>query len=106
MVENTFVQQGCIKLIKTDSKCIYDVKNSAILEFIYNNVKCINFNKKYSSDSAQSFSTLIIIINVSWSVNQYISMISERSCDTEDWLKIQLWSQEYITFNIHIETFF
>ncbi len=23
--------------------------------------------------------------NVSWSVNQYIRMISEGSCDTEDW---------------------
>ncbi len=45
MVENTFVQQGCIKLIKTDSKCIYDVKNSAILEFIYNNIKLISLNK-------------------------------------------------------------
>jgi len=29
--------------------------------------------------------------------NQHIRMISEASCDTEDWnmmLKIQLWSQE------------
>ncbi len=26
-----------------------------------------------------------IIINVSWAANQYIRVISEGSCDTEDW---------------------
>ncbi len=31
------------------------------------------------------FSTLIIIRYVSWSANQHIRMISEGSCDTEDW---------------------
>ncbi len=31
------------------------------------------------------FSTLIIIRNVSWAANQHIIMISEGSCDTEDW---------------------
>ncbi len=30
------------------------------------------------------FSTLIIIINV-WAPNQHNRMISEGSCDTEDW---------------------
>ncbi len=35
--------------------------------------------------SAQLFSTLIIIRNVSWAANQYIILISEESCDTEDW---------------------
>ncbi len=36
---------------------------------------------------AQLFPTLIIIIkkNVSWAANQHIRMISEGSCDTEDW---------------------
>ncbi len=32
----------------------------------------------------QVFSTLIIIRNVPWAANQYIRMISEGSCDTED----------------------
>ncbi len=39
------------------------------------------------------FSTLIIIRNLSWAANQHIRMISEGSCDTEDWvmmLKIQI----------------
>ncbi len=35
-------------------------------------------------EAAQLFSTLIII-NVSWAANQHIRMISEGSCDTEDW---------------------
>ncbi len=28
---------------------------------------------------------MIIVINVSWAPNQHIRMISEGSCDTEDW---------------------
>ncbi len=31
------------------------------------------------------FSTLIIFRNVSWAATQYIRIISEGSCDTEDW---------------------
>ncbi len=41
------------------------------------------FPQKY--EAAQLFSTLIIIRNVCWAANQYIRMISEGSCDTEDW---------------------
>ncbi len=33
----------------------------------------------------KGFSTLIIIRNYSWAVNQHIRMISEGSCDPEDW---------------------
>ncbi len=36
-------------------------------------------------EAAQLCSTLIIIRNVSWAVNQRIRMISVGSCDTEDW---------------------
>ncbi len=45
-------------------------------------------------EAAQLFSTLIIIRNVSWAANQHIRMISEGSCDTEDWsndAEIQIW---------------
>ncbi len=38
------------------------------------------FPQKYYA--AQLISTLI---NVSWAANQHIRMISEGSCDTEDW---------------------
>ncbi len=38
-------------------------------------------------------------INISWAANQHIRMISEGSCDTEDWSKNSaLPSQEYILF--------
>ncbi len=43
--------------------------------------RCIKLTQKY--EAAQLFSTLIIIRNVS--ANQHIRMISEGSCDTEDW---------------------
>ncbi len=33
----------------------------------------------------KQFSALMKIRNVSWGPNQYIRMISEGSCDTEDW---------------------
>ncbi len=29
--------------------------------------------------------SIVIIRNVSWAANQHIRMISEGSCDTEDW---------------------
>ncbi len=41
------------------------------------------FLQKYVA--AQLFSALIIIRNVSWAANQHIRMISEESCETEDW---------------------
>ncbi len=31
------------------------------------------------------FSTLVILIHVSWAPTQHIRMISEGSCDTKDW---------------------
>ncbi len=42
-----------------------------------------SFHKKKSA--AQLFSSLIIIRNVSWASNHHIRMISEGSCDAEDW---------------------
>ncbi len=44
--------------------------------------KVSRFTQKY--EAAQLFLTLGII-NVSWAVNLRIIMISEGSCDTEDW---------------------
>ncbi len=52
----------------------------------------------------QLFSTSLIIRNVSWAPNQHIRMISEGSCDTEDWSSLMaaensaLPPQELITF--------
>ncbi len=45
---------------------------------------CIKkFLQKY--EAAQLFSTLILMSNIPWAANQHIRMISEGSCDTEDW---------------------
>ncbi len=62
----------------------------------------------------KQFSALVIITIINnWAPiitgdnipdNQHIRMISEESCDTEDWRndveKIQLWSQKYNLFSI------
>ncbi len=64
------------------------------------------FQKKY--EAAHQFSTLIIIRNVSWAVNQHIRMISEGSFDTEDWSNdaensALITGINYIWLNSHIE---
>ncbi len=84
-----FTQQGCIKLTKRDSKDIYNVT-----KYFY--LSCCCFFEDLTND------------DISWAVNQYIRIISDRSCDTEDgvmMLKIQLRITEinYILTYIHIE---
>ncbi len=48
------------------------------------NVFYLVFTKILSSTTVQLFSTLIRR-NVSWAANQHIILISEESCDTDDW---------------------
>ncbi len=80
---NTFVPQGHITLIRTDIKTFIILKrfwfqiNAVLLNFLC--IKEITFTTKIWS------STTLIIMNVSWTSNQHIVMISEGSCDTEDW---------------------
>ncbi len=64
------------------------------------------FSQKYWA--AQLLSTLILIRNVSWAVNQHIRMISEGSCDTEDWSNdaensALITEINYVLTDIHIE---
>ncbi len=83
-----FIQKTCIKLIKSDTKYMYNV----IKVFISN--KCCSFQlifikvtkmfSRFPQKNSNLFSRLIIR-NVSSAANQHIRMISERSCDTEDW---------------------
>jgi len=42
------------------------------------------FHLESKNEAAQLFSTLIII-NVTWALNQHIIIIYKRSCDIEDW---------------------
>ncbi len=73
-----------IQLIKSNSKDIYNVIKENFLFIKQSCNKGSQCPQKYETE--QLFSSLIIIIiNVSWAENQHISMISERSCDTEDW---------------------
>jgi len=39
------------------------------------------------SKAAQLFSAFIIIMNVSWASDPHIRVISEGSCDTDDWFE-------------------
>ncbi len=59
----------------------------------------------YKNKLHNYFQTLILY-NVSWSADQYIRMISEGSCDTEDWSndaeKLSVASQKIQnTFKMH-----
>ncbi len=78
---NTFIHQGCIKSIKSDSKNVFEI--NVILNFLF--IKESWRRKNWSQFTQKMFSTLIIIRNVSLAANQHIRMISERSRDTEDW---------------------
>ncbi len=47
-------------------------------------IRCMEvFTKKY--EATQLFSKLKIIWNIAWAANQDIRVISEGSCDPEDW---------------------
>ncbi len=53
-------------------------------------------------------SSTLIIRNVSWAANQHIRLISEGSCDTEDWSNdaensALITEINYILTDIHIE---
>ncbi len=66
----TFIQQECIKLIKSESNTFIMSQNMTYIK----QHSCFKNNNK-----------MIIIGNVSWAANHHIRMISEGSCDTEDW---------------------
>ncbi len=74
-----FIQNRCIKLIKSGSKNIYDVKKinlSNKLTFyskIMGGGDLAPFSQKYEAASVFNIDN-----------NQHIRMISEGSCDTED----------------------
>ncbi len=65
-------------------------QNCSVSHILQNIFLCVQQNKNihFFQDFfflRKLFSTLIIIRNVYWAGNQYIRMISEGSCDTEDW---------------------
>ncbi len=94
---NTFIQKGCIKLIKSDSEnidsCIYWFIKGFYIQtcilFIYNVTNDFYFKSMlffwtfYSSKNPEKkwIHKNMVITNVSWAAKQHIRMI----CDTEDW---------------------
>ncbi len=69
------------------------IKAFVVLQFLFEiNAVLLNFLfiKEFRKNVAQIYSAAVLFsslikINVSWAANQYISMISGGSCDTEDW---------------------
>ncbi len=90
----TFIQQGCIQLIKCDSKCIYNVTKYLDFKLWLSFKVSIHQRNTKLNVWLKLFSIWLTIRNVSWAVNQHIRMISEGSRDTLKtgvmMLKIQL----------------
>ncbi len=104
---NQYFIQGCIKLIKSESKDIYDVSKSISKKYYYFLFCSSQFIEESwfflimfpQLSTAQLFSTLILIINVSWAANQHIRMISEGSCENS----VLITAINYILKYIYIE---
>jgi len=75
---------------QSDSKHIYVTKDFYFKSILYKNIK------------QRNRLTLIIIRNVSWASNPHIRVISEGSCDTEDWSNDAENHRNKLHFNIHI----
>ncbi len=87
---NTFIQQGCIKLIKSDSKdlqYIFFLINAVLLNFLFIKeswkIKYITFSTKIWS----STTVFNIDNNQKWFLSSKSVYYNDfwRSCDTEDW---------------------
>ncbi len=67
--------------MESDSKYIYNVRKNDILN------KCCSSKSPVENESKILSSTNVFNIddNIYWAQNQYIRIISEGSCDTEDW---------------------
>ncbi len=73
-------------------RTFYSAKNAE------KNLWCFHKNIK------QLFSALVIIRNASWAANQHITMISEGSCDTEDWSNdAENSASQYLPYFDHIK---
>ncbi len=62
--------------------------NAVPMNFLFIKKKsqiCHSFHKNIKLKLKYYFLTLIIIIHVYWAPDQYMRMISEGLCDTEDW---------------------
>jgi len=72
---NIFTQQGCIKLIKSDSKDNYNVKEDCFF-LLSIHERFTYFPQKY--EAVQLFWTLVIIRNISWAANRHIRKMKDH----------------------------
>ncbi len=79
MEKCALLQKSAGRLFLNDCKCFLFEVNAILFEH------SIHKKSQHKYEAAQLFSTLITIRSVSWAANQHIRMISEGSCDTEDW---------------------
>ncbi len=75
---NTFIHQGCTKLMKSDSRDIYNVTKDVLLTFLfikeYWQIKCITVSKKYLL--AQLFSEMFLEQQISileWFLKNHVT---------------------------------
>ncbi len=87
---NTVIQQGCIKLIKSDSKHIYNVTKDLYFKQMLFFFYFLFLSQKKVTVSIKILSS-IMVFNIDnnkkcflKSANQHIIMIYEGSCNTED----------------------
>ncbi len=76
--------EGHLKLIKSDSERIYSVTKDFYIKCSDSEKKPITISTK-NIKQITAFSTFSIVRNIFWAPNHNIWMISEGSCDTEDW---------------------
>ncbi len=103
---NTFIQQGCIKLIKLTVKTFYIVAkerfffkiNGFLLNYsLKNPEKCITVTTKIISGTTVVFFCFFFL------------QISEGSCDTEDWRRLAALHHRnklhliYISKHLHLQ---
>ncbi len=70
-------------MTKSDSKYIY---NATFELYIHQrNLNIYSIYQGFYKNIKQHKCFQLIIRNVSWAANQHIRMISEKSCDAEDW---------------------
>ncbi len=108
---NTSVKKlNALHCLKSDSKDIYNVINISILNNCCFLTFCSsenpenmyqNFHKNIGAP--QLFSTLIIIRNIYWAPSHF-RMISEGSCDTEDWSN-GCWKCSFAITGIHCKMY-
>ncbi len=69
-------------------KTFYNVSDTSIFIYFWLLLDHLFINESWKNVSQfpqNLLSSMLIIRNISWALNQHIRMISEGSCDTEDW---------------------